>query len=384
MSRFATVVLLRCENYEIDVVRTAMRRGLALIGGIQPFMQPGERILLKPNSLTGRPPDQAVTTHPTIFQAIAEICQEQGVQLSYGDSPGQMKPRVAAAKAGLETIARQLNIPLADFQNGQKVSFPQGRLVKNFVVANAILQADGIISLPKFKTHGLTRFTGAIKNQFGCIPELLKFEYHFKFPDADRFSQMLVDLTTYLRPRLYIMDGILAMEGNGPGNGTPVPMSVILISTDPVALDATACRLIQVAPETVPTTKWGQDWDLGVADAVHIHLLGEPLQTLVNPDFQVNRGVLTLRKKVFFKLFKNLIIAKPVIKPANCNRCGTCVQVCPVKPHALNFNTADRVHPPVYNYQACIRCYCCQELCPKNAIYLRTPWPGRLLERFQW
>jgi len=88
------------------------------------------------------------------------------------------------------------------------------------------------------KTHGFQRMTGAVKNQFGCIPGALKGEFHVKVPDASNFAKMLIDLNTYIHPRLYVMDGIIAMEGNGPRGGTPKKMNVILFSTDPIALDS--------------------------------------------------------------------------------------------------------------------------------------------------
>lgn len=381
MTTQSIVAIVHCETYHPMVVETALLDGLELLGGAEHFFNPGEKILLKPNILAPRPAEQAVTTHPSILLSLARIARHFGARVSYGDSPGKSTPANAAEKSGLAEVARNNNIPLADFNEGTTTSFPEGHLVKQFTIANGVMAADAIISLPKMKSHGLTRITGAVKNQFGCIPGFLKAEFHLKFPDNSHFSQMLVDLNRLLKPRLFIMDGIIAMEGNGPGAGTPIPMNVLLLSTDPVALDATFCRLVGVKPETVPTIEWGEKLGLGNASAEHIHLAGAPVDGLKNPNFDVNRGILSMGRIQRFQWVKNYIVPKPVIDAEKCTRCGTCVQVCPANPKALSFSKNKRKEPPKYDYDKCIRCYCCQELCPDNAISLHTPLLGRLIRR---
>ncbi len=377
----STVALIYCENYATDKVKSAIERGLSLLGEMNRFFRPGESILLKPNLLSGRPAEKAVTTHPSVFQAVAELCLEHGLKISYGDSPAIGKPQVVAQKAGLTSVAGHLNLIFADFETSIPTSFPEGHLVKQFPIAAGVLQADGLISLPKLKTHGLTRITGAVKNQFGCIPGLTKSEYHIKFPDADLFSQMLVDLTSCLKPRLYIMDGIIAMEGNGPGNGDPVQMSALLLSTDPVALDSVACELFEVTPDSVPTNKWGEKFGLGVANPEQITLVGDSIEAFYQPDFNVERGTLSVKHQRISKILKNQVLANPVINESRCTRCGSCVKVCPTTPKSVDFRASDKSQPPVHNYSTCIRCYCCQEVCPENAITLVRPNLGRIFQR---
>jgi uncharacterized protein (DUF362 family)/ferredoxin len=381
-NKSSQVALVRCESYDEQVVYQAVSRGLALLGGPERFVQPGEEILLKPNLLVRSAPEKAVTTHPAVFRAVAQVLGAAGARLSYGDSPGFGGTRMTARGAGLVKVAEELGIALADFSRGETVSFAEGELIKQFNIAAGVLAADGIVSLSKFKTHGLARFTGAIKNQFGCIPGMLKGEFHARMPDAERFCQMLVDLNRFLRPRLYVMDGVVAMEGNGPRNGEPRPMSVLLFSDDPVALDATASRMINLDPELVLTTKWGEEWGLGCYSSVEI--LGDPLEYFYAPDFVVRRSpdrpTTDGERSFFARAFKNWIIPRPVLVPANCTTCGTCVEVCPVEPKAIDFRDS-RDKPPVYDYELCIRCYCCQEMCPDNAITIETPLLGRLLHR---
>jgi uncharacterized protein (DUF362 family)/ferredoxin len=375
------VALVRCSSYDEAAVDEAVARGLALLGGAGQFVAPGEQILLKPNLLVASAPEQAVTTHPAVFRAVARQLQASGATLSYGDSPGvEIRPGAAARRSGLAAVADDLGIAMADFSTGETVSFPEGHLIKQFTIASGVLAADGIVSLPKMKSHGLTRFTGAIKNQFGCIPGMLKPEFHARLSDPERFSQMLVDLNLLLRPRLYVMDGIVAMEGNGPRSGTPRQVSALLFSTDPVALDGVACRIVNLDPELVPPLRWGEAWELGRIAAVDT--LGDPLESFVVPDFEIDRRPVfePHQRGMLGAVLKNLVVPRPTVVAENCTRCGTCVEVCPVSPKAIDFvNRNGHKEPPQHDYGSCIRCYCCQEMCPFNAIVIETPLLGRLI-----
>jgi len=377
----STVALVRCVSYELEAVERALNRGLDLLGGIARFVQPDETIVLKPNLLLGRDPDRCVTTHPSVFRAAAIALRAGGARIAYGDSPGFGKPQTAAQRAGLTDVARELEIPLAEFSRGRSVAFPEGCQNKRFTIAEGVLDADGLVSLCKMKTHGLTRITGAIKNQFGCIPGPLKAEFHARLPMADLFSRMLVDLNRLLKPRLFVMDGIVAMEGNGPSNGQPRSMNVLLLSDDPVALDATVCRLIALDPNLVLPIRYGVEAGLGTCDAVD--LVGDPIEPFVCRDFIVNRRPRSTTEEPgrTSRWARRFIVPKPFVREERCTRCGTCVAVCPVDPKALTFRGSGRSAPPVHDYARCIRCYCCQELCPEGAIEVATPLLGRWLHR---
>ncbi|MDD3024142.1 MAG: DUF362 domain-containing protein, partial [Syntrophomonadaceae bacterium] len=292
--RAVQVALVRCESYEYEKVKAAVEKGLELIGGLNRLVKPGEKILLKPNLLTAEPPEKCVTTHPAVFKAVAEAFIATGAILSYGDSPALGSTVKVARKAGIMEAAEDLGIEMADFKNGEEVTFSGGRQNKKFVIAKGVLACDGLVSLPKFKTHGLTLLTGAIKNQFGCIPGVLKGEFHVKLPQVQDFARMLVDLNNLLQPRLFVMDAIMAMEGNGPRGGNPRYMGVLLFSTDPVALDATACRLAAVRPDEVLTLKYGQESGLGVWESDKTELLGEPLEGLQVSDFKTDHKARSL------------------------------------------------------------------------------------------
>jgi ferredoxin len=236
--------------------------------------------------------------------------------------------------------------------------------------------------MPKLKTHGLTRLTGAVKNQFGCIPGLAKGQFHAKMADPYEFASMLVDINTYLKPRLYVMDAVTAMEGNGPRNGRPRQMNVLLFSTDPVALDAVACKMIVLNPEYVPTSAPGEKAGLGTYHQENIEIVGERVETFVCPEFDVVREPpVSVSEGNLRKFIRNRTTPRPVIDRAKCDSCGTCIKMCPVGHTALDWAYVEAGKAPKHNYANCIRCYCCQELCPQGAITINRPVLSRLVRQ---
>ncbi len=373
------VALAACSTYDDAAVYQAVKKGIALLGGAAVFVRPGERVVLKPNVLFGMDPMKCVTTHPAVFKAVAKALKEAGADLYYGDSPGFGKCEANMQKAGLKQAADELAVKLADFDEGKTVVHKTALLNKRFVIANGVLDCVGVVSLPKLKTHGLTRLTGAVKNQFGCIPGTLKSQFHLKMPDPYDFATMLVDINTFIKPRLYIMDGIVAMEGNGPHNGTPRNLNGIIISSDPVALDAVAARIIDLNPEFVPTSQPGEESSLGTYHSGNIELAGDDIEGLIARDFDVVcKPPVRATAGRIRKFFKNQICPRPVINQAQCTQCGTCVEVCPVEPKALSWDPQSG-KVPEHDYDLCIRCYCCQEMCPEGAITIKNTMLGRAM-----
>lgn len=375
------VILLGCSDYGYQRVKEKIDYGVYLLGGWPGLVKPGEKILLKPNLLAPEPPERAVTTHPAVFRAMAEGLLQAGVKPVFGDSPAVSSTEKAASRAGLMAVAGELGLELADFKRGENVSFKGYFQERSFIIARAITDCDGIISLPKLKTHGLTRLTGAVKNQFGCIVGFNKGAFHAKLPRVDDFARMLVDLNLYLRPRLYVMDGIVIMEGNGPRGGAPRKGGLLIMSTDPVALDATMCRLTGVKPEEVPTVKFGREAGLGWYEEDRIELLGDDLKSLQLPGGIKGKSSRALPIRSTW--FDNAVNPRPQISADNCINCGLCINSCPLRPTAVNWAGAAGESPPVYDYKRCIRCYCCQELCPDGAIDICTPWAGRVISRIK-
>jgi uncharacterized protein (DUF362 family)/Pyruvate/2-oxoacid:ferredoxin oxidoreductase delta subunit len=375
----STVALVACNSYEETETLRAVERGIELLGGARRFASGGEKILLKPNVLYGAAPDRAVGTHPSIFKAVAKILADEGAILSYGDSPGFGSPASQFRKTRLDDAAKELGIRFADFVSGKEVSFPKSQFIRQFTIASGALEADGIVSLPKMKTHNYLKMTGAVKNQFGCVPGLLKSQFHLSLQNPMDFARMLVTLNLFLAPKLYVMDAVIAMEGNGPGAGDPVPMNALLLSRDPVALDSVMCRLCNLDPLLVPTNPAGKEHGLGNCDPEKIRITGDPIEGFINRNFKVDRvhrcGTRDLGP---FTKIKSSFMPRPVINHDRCAKCGICISVCPVEPKVLRYPKGKKRMPPEYDYARCIRCYCCQESCPERAISVITPFLARL------
>lgn len=378
------VALVTCAEYDDALVASAVQKGVDLLGGIESFVAKNEKILLKPNLLKKAEPNQAVTTHPAVFTAVANLLRNNGFKnLFYGDSPG---PGVSMAKvaqaAGISQAAAQCGVSQADFSGWKRVDYPQGRTANSFIICKGALEADAIINLCKMKTHGLERITGAVKNTFGCVAGINKGAGHAKYPDPDSFGKMLADLNNLIKPRLHIMDAVVAMEGNGPGSGDPVQMKLLLFSADPVALDSVFCALVNLEPSLVATNIYGEAYGVGKWRPGDIEVvtesgtisISEAAEKYGNPSFNVNRGDTKYGKLTMFSRFT---AKRPAIIQQNCIKCGLCVTSCPLEKKAIAMEPKKDGYP-VYDYGKCIRCFCCQEMCPHKAIEIKTPLLSRI------
>jgi uncharacterized protein (DUF362 family)/NAD-dependent dihydropyrimidine dehydrogenase PreA subunit len=374
------VAVIRCDSYDIEQVFAAVSQGIELIGGVEELVPKTDRLLFKPNLLNKAVPDKAVTTHPSVFDAAIRFFREAGYEnMFYGDSSGNpTNPEKIAEACGIKQIGDKYGLRYGEFNRGRTVNYPEGRFVKQFEISEGALEAAAIINVCKMKTHQLERITGGVKNLLGCVYGLNKGTSHAKFPDSDSFGKMLVDLSRCLKPKLHIMDGIMAMEGNGPFSGTPVPMNVILVSQDPVAMDSVFCRLINLDPMLVPTIRYGEEFGLGKWRDDDIEILGEDIKSLVNKQFDVSREIVKAQKWRNLAKVRQLVLKKPVIMSEKCVKCGICVEACPVDGKAMYFTDGKKTEPPKYRYDKCIRCYCCQEMCPEKAITVKTPLLGKL------
>ena len=373
------VVLLPCREYDEEKIHMLLKQGLDFLGGVETLIPKDAKILLKPNLLKKAEVEKAVITHPVVVGAFAGILRENGYEnIVLADSCGHGTTQAVIRGTGMDTYLEKYHIPAVDYSEGVKTAYPQGVQAKEFILPKELLEQDCVISLSKMKTHALERITGAVKNSYGFVYGFHKAKGHTQYPSADSFARMLIDLNKCVAPKLYVMDGIVAMEGNGPGSGDPVPMNILLMSTDPVALDSVFSRLVYLKPEMVPTNYHGEKMGLGTWKEEEITLLtpdgeismAEAVKKYGNPDFNVDRT--EVRKNIWTKMAGALKIfqKKPYIEADKCVRCGICVQSCPVPGKAVDFRKG-KDKPPVYDYKKCIRCFCCQEMCPKKAIKVK-------------
>lgn len=348
-----------------------------MLGGDWPSREPGP-ILLKPNMLRPAPAEKGVTTHPAVFSAVARCLRERGARLTFGDSPnGIFTPIEVARRSGLLAEAESLGIPMADFQTGRDVSDATGGRFRTFPLARGILEASAVVNLPRLKTHSLTVMTGALKNTFGAVVGSAKAGLHITHPDGESFGRMIADVNRLVRSRLVVMDAIKVMEGNGPVSGRLVDLGLLIFSTDPVAVDAVACRILGVDPLSIPFIRAASETGLGAVREEEIEIRGEPLARYTGRRLAIPSRNLTRAIPPFlWKVAKDLLVAKPVIDPSACTACGECVASCPTSPKSL---AQERGKVPSYNYSTCIRCYCCQETCPEGAISVRPAPLARLI-----
>lgn len=374
------VAVVRCEDYDESRVQEAVAAAVELLGGAAAFAAPGERILCKPNLLAADPPERATTTHPLVHAAVVRIFSQAGAAVEFGDSPGFGSPASVANKSGITRAAVRAGGRPADFAHQANLPLPSGNSLglPALPVAKSVVDCDGVVSVSKLKTHGLMRMTGAVKNQLGCVFGYHKARMHLIGPDAESLGRILVDIDSAVAPRLYVMDAVVAMEGNGPRSGTPRRIGLILASVDPVALDTTACRLIDLDPAHVPTIVAGAAAGRGTRNTAEIELLGDPVNEFIRRDFAVVRAPASHHMLTRPAILKRLLAPRPVIDPAACTRCGVCVEACPVPGKAVQFRKEVHDEPPAFNYNECIRCFCCQEMCPHEAIRIHTPLAGRV------
>lgn len=380
MSEKSKVILIPCDTYEEKEVYEKLKKGIELLGGIEKFVGKDEKILLKPNLLKKAELERAVITHPAVVGGFARLLRENGHKnIILADSCGHGTTKRVIQGTGLDTCLEELNIPAIDYTEGVEVKYPEGVQAKEFIMPKELVESDCVISLSKMKTHALERITGAVKNSYGFIYGLHKAKGHTLYPSADSFARMLIDLNACVKPRLFIMDGVVAMEGNGPGSGEPVPMNVLLFSEDAVALDSVFARLVYLKPELVPTNYHGEKMGYGVWQEERIEVItpdgiqdmNSVVQQFGNPKFDVDRREIRTGGK-WNKIARafNLFQKKPYIEKDKCIKCGICVKSCPVPEKAVDFKKG-RHQPPVYDYKKCIRCFCCQEMCPEKAIKVK-------------
>ncbi len=287
------VALLRCEEYDIELIEKKLREGFELLGGdkfLKELIPYNSKVLLKPNMLSIEEAGSHVVTNFNVFEAVIRILKDYSDNIAFGDSPGFGDPKKAAEKCGLLDVANKYNVKFEDFKDSIHVKFDDSILCKSWTVARAPYEADVLITLPKLKTHAMAYFTGAIKNQFGCIPGTLKATWHTRMPEANNFCKMLLDLNSLVKTSFAILDGIIAMEGNGPRSGKPKKMDTLIMGKSLTAVDSTAVRLIGYEnPLDIPALKEANDYKWGKVLPKDIQVLGESLESMKVKDFELCR-----------------------------------------------------------------------------------------------
>lgn len=366
------VSLSPCGSYDEEEVEAALRRVLEPIDGLG-FVKPGMTVAVKLNLVSPMKPDSAATVHPAVVCALVRLLRERGAEVILGDSPGgvftasylHLVYEVCGMKKA-EACGARLN---DDFSQAE-VDFPEAVQARRFPYTAWLGKADAIIDLCKLKTHGMMGLTCAVKNFFGSIPGTKKPELHYRYPKAEDFADVLVDLYEYSKPRLCICDAVIGMEGNGPTQGTPRKIGCLLASPDGHRLDLLAADLIGLGAKDVPTLQAAIRRGLIPAEPSALSVCGDPALFRV-PDFKT----VPSQSNVFFMVLGDGPIGKiadfvagriltpfPKLDAESCIGCGKCAQICPAKAISMKGSR------PHINRSVCIHCFCCQEFCPKGAM----------------
>ena len=368
----------------------AIRALVEQMGGMGRFVRPGERIVLKANLLRAAPPESAICTHPAVVEAVAKLVKEAGGTPVICDSPGGALHKEAVLrslyeKTGMAAAAAAAGAELSMDSSTRTVSLPEGKVLRQAEIITPVAEADGVIDLCKMKTHVLMSMTGAVKNLFGVIPGLSKVGYHATHPDHATFADVLLDLTGYVKPRLSLMDGILAMEGDGPGSsGTPRQAGLLLAAANPLALDTAAGALMNLPRQDNPVLLAAERRGLTPCRMEDVELIGGTVEELRMADYKFPASTksnlmdfLGPLARPAERLCKKALSQTPRIDGAKCVGCGICAKSCPGQAIAM---TAPGKKARI-SQKACIHCYCCHELCPQKAVELHQSWLGRLLTK---
>jgi uncharacterized protein (DUF362 family)/Pyruvate/2-oxoacid:ferredoxin oxidoreductase delta subunit len=360
------IAVRKCNEYVLNDVQDIIADIYKNTGG--PGVR-GKKVLLKPNILTDDDPAKCISTHPVVVEAMVRFMQAEGATVFVGDSPAVHTQKFRGEKSGIFKVCEKTGAKWVDFMDDPaERSLRKGKIR----IAAAVDQVDLIISLPKFKNHELVYFTGAIKNTLGLVPGFSKAKQHATHQDRSKFGEFLVDLNEAITPDYFLMDGIMGMEGPGPGRGMPVEIGLLLGSTNPLALDIIASRIAGYEPMVIPTSrsaffrkKWLQSED-------EIKYDGPEMSSIIKTGF--TRIPISTTNNIALKFvmgrikFLKKLERRPVFMHEKCTGCQKCVNICPVQ--AILPLPSDKTHILLTDSK-CIRCFCCSEVCTENAVVIR-------------
>ncbi len=361
-------------SYDKQTVYNSIRE-IAEFYNLKDRINSDTTILIKPNMLSGSHPDKAVTTHPVIVDCLIDLLKDYGARaknITIGDSSGGVSNRAVQASnyraCGFAGIRAKQGANLYTKLEAVKVK-TDGKIVKEFEIIAPAVNSDIIINLPKFKTHVMTGMSAAVKNMFGTVPGLKKAEFHMRFPDKEKFACMMVDLSLAVKPTLTIIDGVVAMEGDGPGGGNPRFLGFLMAGENSHYLDLAVADMMGFDPKALPI----------LGEAILRNLVPDKLpDDLIYGDKElynkIDNWLLPQSYRIDFgdrvprairwatPTVEKILAPKPKIIKNKCIGCGQCAGICPQRTITIKDKKA------VINMKNCIRCFCCHEMCPVKAI----------------
>ncbi len=378
------VCVLKTESYAAALMDERMAQLFDLCG-FNELIRPDMKVLIKPNLLIKRHPDAATTTHPELVAAVIRRLKALGVSNILIADSGGGEYTVSSLKAlysgtGMAAAADENGAMLNFDISSRPVPYLDGHRCKQFDIIAPVLHSDLIINICKLKTHMMADFSACVKNMFGSVPGLLKPELHCRFPEKSIFCEMLVDLCLFTAPAINIVDGVLAMEGNGPSGGYPRWAKVLIASKNPFSADIAAAAIANLEPEDILYLKDGISRGICPAGIPELPLCGDDIAPLIISDFKhAEVGSVDFVEKLpkFMRRTVSAIITpKPVINKKGCIGCMKCGESCPQ-------HTIEKIDgKAVIEYSECINCFCCHEMCPVKAIGLKRSSLWKILSGF--
>jgi uncharacterized protein (DUF362 family)/Pyruvate/2-oxoacid:ferredoxin oxidoreductase delta subunit len=360
------VAVRKCDEYDLKMIIELITDIYKITGG--PDVK-GKRVLVKPNILSDDDPAKCISTHPVVVEAMVRYLQGEGAIVLVGDSPAVHMQKFRGEKSGIYSVCQSTGAEWVDFtKNPVEKKLKRGKIK----IAAVVDEVDLIISLPKFKNHELVYFTGAIKNTLGLVPGFSKAKQHALYQDRNSFGEFLVDLNELITPDYFLMDGIMGMEGPGPGRGFPVEVGLLFGSTNPLALDMIATQIAGYDPMLIPTSKAAFFREQWLKKDEEIEYDGPEISTIILEAF--NKIPVSTSQNIALQfVFKRIKILRkldrrPVFIHDKCTGCQKCVKICPV--NAIQPLPEKKTHI-VLTDSLCIRCYCCSEVCMDDAVEVR-------------
>ena len=374
----ARVAVVRCPDYETNNLSRGIRRCLDLLGGLKSILRSGRKVFVKVNLLSPLASvEKAICTHPAFVQEVLRLLKDYDADITVGDDLPSGQGDLFLP-SGYRRACTELGIRLVNLKETGFVEIPvRGKVLDKFYIARPVLEADVTINLPKLKTHSFTLYTGAVKNMYGVIPHGLRLDCHRRFVRNDVFSEMLVDLFSCVRPRLTVMDAVIGHEGEGPSAGSPKNIGLVLASSDGVALDAAATRIVGYEPLRIYTTCYAHERGLGVGDIDLIEIAGDKLEDVEVKGFKHSAlAVSVFRRKLpafLYSYVQGQLGLIPEVVSSKCTACSECVNICPARAIRVLREAA------WIDEKKCIHCLCCHEICRFGALRLKQFPVGRLL-----
>ena len=378
------VAAVACNEYDEASLDQKLYDLISTVDGFE-SVKPGCIVGIKANLVSAMSPDKAATTHPALLASLVRLLLRHGArEVVVGDSPGGLYNAAFVSRvyraSGMDAVVAAGGRLNEDFGQSQG-HFEQASVAHTFTYTSWIDQVDILINFCKLKSHGMMGMSNAAKNLFGIVPGTMKPEYHFRFPDHDAFADMLIDLAEFAKPVLSISDAIVGMQGNGPTQGNPRKIGVLLASKNPYNLDLVAAKIIGLGISDIPTLAAAARRGLSPDTPDKVEIISDtPLPTLTDFEhvavrrslaFSGNQGILG---RSFSFIARRVLSSRPTLR-RGCIGCKKCAEICPAKAIVMKNNK------PTISRTDCIRCFCCQEFCPVGAMQVRRTLIARLLTK---